>query len=207
MDNRLDTNIFILSIYDQNYLSAFKKFVKDERGPLPLCLHKEITKKITDLITLMGKINSDLNNDIELTNIPEIKDLEINYSNIFNTLKHRTKKFNDKKALSLLLNEFQDKLEDVDSWLDSISHYPEDRLVEKNILKKYKIQLTKLKRVRGLHREDLEILCIANHQKRNTSDKVNFVTRDGELSHNKNIIEEELQCIKVIKVLDYLKLA
>ncbi len=66
MCSLLDTNIFILSIYDDLFLKATKKFIRENKEPIPFSLNWELENKIGDLIVIFHKISFDIGNGIKI---------------------------------------------------------------------------------------------------------------------------------------------
>ena len=60
--------------------------------------------------------------------------------------------------------------------------------------------MNRLQKVKGLHFQDLKIICIANDM----HPKVNFVTRDKGILEYKSHLEKEFKHVKIIKLMSYI---
>jgi len=200
----LDTNIFVISIYDSLYLEAFKKFVSSENEPIPSFLLDEIHNKNCELHFLLQKILNSMKRGVLIKKIDELKELRKFYSNIFDFLGRRSRGFGDNIVLMDTMEKCLDRIHDIDSWADKIKCYPSSEHDERAILEKYRDILQKLERIDGLHMADLRIIVILNHMYKGCVENVTFVTRDGGLYRNKKVLEENFPNIKICKIKRYI---
>lgn len=142
----LDTNIFIISIYNPLDLKAFKKFISSNNAPIPGFLMDEIQGKIYELHFLLQKILNSTARRIQLEKINELKELEKYNSNIFNFLKQKSNNFKNISVLQNTIEKALQKIHDIDSWASQIKCYPSNEHNGNEILKKYKTTLKELKK-------------------------------------------------------------
>lgn len=200
----LDTNIFILSIYEDLFLKATKKFIKNNKDPLPFSLNYEIKEKIDKLIILFQKISFDVGKGKQIIKNKELKILKRDFANIYHILHHKSNNFaNENKLIDILIKSIEN-LYSISSWFDSVKYYPQTKSKEKEILKNNKKLLRKLERIKGIHYADLKILCIANEYAKDNKNKTKFVTRDKGILNNKDILEESFEYILIKKVSEYI---
>lgn len=205
MPELLDTNIFILSIYDPLYLKAVKKFIGENNEPVPFFLHWELSNKIPDLMTTLKKIFYELKKGKDSTDILELNYLETKYVNVYNVLKNKTNTFKLKSNSLSILDSSIERLHSINAWIDIVSYYPDNRNRERKILKKNKKLLRRLQKVKGLHYSDLRIICISDNYYKNSFAKLSFITRDKGILDNKNILEKEFKSVLIKKVGDFVR--
>lgn len=201
----LDTNIFIISIYSPLYAKAIDKFVTNQQDPLPHSLYNEISNQSSILLINFQKINHELEKGISPDKIQELTDLNNGYGNIYSFLKTGSNDFKNIKKLLEIINLGIQRLITIDAWVETVDFYPENKVEENRILKKYSSSLAKLKRLRELHLADLRILAILNHIYKKAKNFVYFVTRDkNSIIVRKKEIETEFTSVKIIKIKEYL---
>lgn len=203
MPELLDTNTFILSIYDSLYLKAVKKFIKENNEPVPFFLHWELSKKIPDLMVTLKKIFYELKKGTDLSDISELTYLETKYVNVYNVLKNKTNMFKLKPNFLGILDSSIEKLHSINAWIDTVSYYPDNKDREREILKKNKKLLRRLQKVKGLHYSDLRIICISNEYYKKHATKLSFITRDKGILDNKDILEKEFKSVFIKKIRDF----
>lgn len=203
MPDLLDTNVFILSIYDSLYLKAVKKFIEENNEPVPFFLHWELSNKIPDLMITLKKIFYELKKGKDSADISELNYLETKYVNVYNVLKNKTNTFNLKSNFLGILDSSIERLHSINAWIDTVSYYPDNKDRERKILKKNKKLLRRLQKVRGLHYSDLRIICISDNYYKNSSTKLSFITRDKGILDNKDILEKEFKSVFIKKVGDF----
>ncbi|MCK5149709.1 hypothetical protein KAJ87_02185 [Candidatus Pacearchaeota archaeon] len=185
------------------FLKATKKFIKENKRPIPFSLNWELEKKIGDLIMIFHKISFDIGNGIEIVGKKELIFLEKKFTNIYNVLKHKSNDFSDEGKLVDILIKSVDRLYSISSWLDKVAYYPDKKDEEKKILKKNRKLFKYLKKIPGLHFADLKIICIANEYSKKNKKKISFVTRDKGILDNKKVLEKEFKFILIRRVRDY----
>lgn len=200
----LDTNIFVISIYDSGYAKAVTKFINENEESLPYSLCNEINNQLLMLLLSFQKIYSDLNEGISVKDIYEFDTLKKDYNNIYNVLENISDNFKNLKALLKFIEKKIGVLLTLQSWSEQIKSYPPEEKTEKHILKKYKPQIDKLKRIPELHYADLKIIVILHHQYHKTKNKASFITRDKNLLKRKIEIEKEFTSIELLSVNKYL---
>ncbi len=203
MCSLLDTNIFILSIYDDLFLKATKKFIRKNKEPIPFSLNWELENKMRDLIVIFRKISFDIGNGIEIVGKKELTFLKKKFPSIYNVLENRSNNFSNEEKLIDILIKSVDILYSISSWLDKVSYYPNKKNEEKKIIKKNRKLLRRLQKVKGLHFADLKIICIANEYSKKSKKKNSFVTMDGGIIDNKDVLEKEFEFVLIKKVGGY----
>ncbi|MAH47990.1 hypothetical protein CMI37_19365 [Candidatus Pacearchaeota archaeon] len=201
----LDTNIFIISIYAPLYVRAVNKFLTNQQDPIPYSLHNEISNQSLILLINFQKISHELKKGISPDKIQELVDLNNSYDNVYSFLKLKSNNFKNIKKLLEVIDLGIQRLITIDTWVETAKFYPENKIKERKILKKYSSSLTKLRRLPELHSEDLRILAILNHIYKKAQKSVNFVTRDqNSIIVRKRDIESEFPFVRLIKISEYL---
>lgn len=200
----LDTNIFILAIYSPLHKKAVHKFITEQKSQIPYSLYTEILNHCVSLLSSLQKIQREYSKGVSYSKIEELMLLERNYDNGYDFLKQKSNDFKNNKNFEIALNEGIGMLYTIDSWAYTVKYYPENEIVEKNIIQKYAEPIKKLLGLDSrLHPNDLNILFVLKHCYKLL--EVRFVTRDkNTLLIKKEEIEKELATIKLIKVAEYL---
>ncbi len=200
----LDTNIFILAVYSPLHKRAVNKFIVEQKNPIPYSLYAEISKHCLNLLLSLQKIQHEHNKGISCDKIEELSLLKKYYENIYDFLRQKSNDFKNDKNFEIALNEGIGMLYTIDSWAFTAKHYPENEIIEKNIIQKYTEPIKRLLELdTRLHSNDLNILFVLKHCYKLL--EVRFVTRDkNTLLIRKEEIEKELSTIKLIRVIEYL---